>query len=518
VSPTGSEDAAVRPGNGSGAPGAPVLSARGITKMFPGVVANDAVDLDVRRGEVHTLLGENGAGKSTLAAVMSGLYRPDAGELLLDGQRVALQSPRDGLARGIGMVHQHFRLVEPFTVAENVALGDRAQPLVLDTAALDAAVAELGERFGLPVDPRARVSDLSVGERQRVEIVKTLYRGAEILLLDEPTAVLTPQEADALFVTVRAMTAAGKAVVFISHKLGEVMDVSDRVTVMRNGRVTGAVRTPDTTARELARMMVGRDVDLSPRRASAPPGRPLLRLTGVSYVEGEHARIDDVTIEVRAGEIVGVAGVAGNGQRELGELIAGMLRPTRGRIEVDGTDVTGRGPRRARAAGVAFVPEDRLGTGLAPSLSITENLLLTRKRSVFVNRRKAAADARAMIGRFDIKAPGPDAPTRVLSGGNAQKVLVARELTGWGEAAPSVLVTASPTRGLDVGAIESVRAVLDSSRALGAAVLLLTEDLEEVLSLADRIIVLYRGRVAYEVAAEDAERDDIGLAMAGVTQ
>ena len=265
-----------------------------------------------------------------------------------------------------------------------------------------------------------------MGERQRVEIVKTLYRGAEILLLDEPTAVLDAAGGRrARSSRCAAMTAAGKAVVFISHKLGEVMDVSDRVTVMRNGRVTGAVRTADTTARELARMMVGRDVDLSPRRGSAPPGRPLLRLTGVSYVEGEHARIDDVTIEVRAGEIVGVAGVAGNGQRELGELIAGMLRPTRGRIEVDGIDVTGRGPRRARAAGVAFVPEDRLGTGLAPSLSITENLLLTRKRSFFVNRRKAAADARAMIGRFDIKAPGPDSPTRVLSGGNAQKVLVA---------------------------------------------------------------------------------------------
>ena len=357
-----------------------------------------------------------------------------------------------------------------------------------------------------------------MGERQRVEIVKTLYRGAEILLLDEPTAVLTPQEADALFVTVRAMTAAGKAVVFISHKLGEVMDVSDRVTVMRNGRVTGAVRTADTTTRARADDGRTRRRSVAASRVGAAGSAATAAHWCVLCRGGAPRRIDDVTIEVRAGEIVGVAGVAGNGQRELGELIAGMLRPTRGRIEVDGTDVTGHGPRRARAAGVAFVPEDRLGTGLAPSLSITENLLLTRKRSFFVNRRKAAADARAMIGRFDIKAPGPDSPTRVLSGGNAQKVLVARELTGWGEAAPSVLVTASPTRGLDVGAIESVRALLDSSRALGAAVLLLTEDLEEVLSLADRIIVLYRGRIAYEVAATDAVRDDIGLAMAGVTQ
>jgi simple sugar transport system ATP-binding protein len=492
---------------------APVLTARGIVKRFPGVVANDGVDLDVRRGEVHTILGENGAGKSTLANVLSGLCRPDEGELCLDGERVTLHSPRDGLARGIGMVHQHFRLVDRFTVAENVALGDESQPIVLDTSRLERAVTDLGERFGLPIRPRARVSDLSVGERQRVEIVKTLYRGAEVLLLDEPTAVLTPHEADALFATVRSMCAAGKAVVFISHKLGELMEVSDRITVMRNGRVTGHVDRESTDRRELARLMVGRDVDLSPRRAGRAPDAPLLRVRDLVLDADGQRSLDGVDLDVRAGEILGVAGVAGNGQRELAETIAGLRAPTTGRIEVCEVDVSGRGPRAARAAGLSFVPEDRLGTGLSPALTIAENLLLTRPRRFLVNRRKAAADAREVIERFDIKAPGPDVVTRVLSGGNAQKVLLARELAE----GPRVLVTAAPTRGLDVGAIEVVRNLLDGFRSRGAAVLLISEDLDEVMSLSDRIVVLYRGRIAYETPGEGADIEQLGYAMAGVT-
>jgi simple sugar transport system ATP-binding protein len=480
---------------------APVLSARGIVKRFPGVVANDGVDLDVRRGEVHTVLGENGAGKSTLAAVLSGYYRPDEGELRVDGERVTLHSPRDGLARGIGMVHQHFRLVDRFTVAENIALGDGSQAVVLDTSRLERDVTALGERFGVSIDPRARVGDLSVGERQRVEIVNTLYRGADVLLLDEPTAVLTPREVDVLFATVRALRAAGRAVVFISHKLGEVMEISDRITVMRNGRVTGDVRAADTDARELARMMVGRDVDLSPRRAPRAPAAPVLRV-----------RLDGIELDVRAGELVGVAGVAGNGQLELAETIAGLRTPPAGRVEIGGVDVTGRGARAARRAGLAYVPEDRLGTGLAPSLTIAENLLLTRRRGFFVNRRRAAAQARDAIERFDIKASGPDAVTRVLSGGNAQRVLLARELAG----EPRVLVAAAPTRGLDVGATEAVRELLDAFRARGGAVLLLSEDLDEVLALSDRIVVLYRGRIAHETPGDGAEVEQIGYAMAGV--
>jgi simple sugar transport system ATP-binding protein len=509
------EAGGVGPGSVPGPP--PALSARGIVKQFPGVIANDHVDVDVRRGEVHTLLGENGAGKSTLAAVMCGLYRPEAGELFVDGERVVLHSPREGLAHGIGMVHQHFRLVDRFTVAENIALGDPNQSIVLDTRALEAHVTELGERFGLPIKPRVRVEDLSVGERQRVEIVKTLYRGAEVLLLDEPTSVLTPQEVDALFETVRAMTAAGKAVVFISHKLGEVMGISDQVTVLRSGRVTGDVRVAETTREELARMMVGRDVDLSPRRATKAPVASVLELRELTFVESGRALVDRVSLELLGGEIVGIAGVAGNGQRELGELIAGIRRPSLGRVFVGGKEVTGRGARATRAAGLAFVPEDRLGTGLAPSLTIAENLLLTRPRGFFVNPRKAVNEARELITEYEIKAPGPNAQTRVLSGGNAQKVLIARELHGTqGVDAPSVLLTASPTRGLDVGAIETVRSLLDQARARGAGVLLISEDLEEVLSLSDRVVVLYRGAIAYECRAEGARREAIGLAMAGV--
>ncbi|MGH9184870.1 MAG: ABC transporter ATP-binding protein [Acidimicrobiales bacterium] len=489
------------------------VQARGIVKAFPGVLANDNVDLDLWRGGVHAILGENGAGKSTLAAVLAGLYRPDAGSLLIDGEAATLNSPRDGLARGIGMVHQHFRLIERFTVAENVALGDHRQPLFLSTTRIESDVAALGERFGLPIDARARVADLSVGERQRVEIVKTLYRGAEVLLLDEPTAVLTPQEVEALFATVRAMADDGKAVAFISHKLGEVLAISDRITVMRDGRVIGSVATAEADEHTLARMMVGRDVDLSARRASQAPGASLLDVAGITVTDGGATVLDDVSFTVRAGETLGVAGVAGNGQVALAECIAGLHRPTSGRVMVGGRDVTRRGPREARAAGLAYVPEDRLGTGLAPSLTITENLLLTRRRGFLLNRRRAATEARQLIRRFDIKAPGPGTATRVLSGGNAQKVLLARELSA--SPPPKVLLTASPTRGLDVGATETVRDLLTGFRAAGAAVVLISEDLDEVRALADRIVVLYRGRLVYEATGATADVDALGLAMAG---
>lgn len=495
----------------------PSVRARGIGKVFPGVIANEGVDLDLFAGEVHTLLGENGAGKSTLAAILSGHYRPDAGRLYFDGTEVVLASPRDGLAHGVGMVHQHFHLVDRFTVAEDIVLGDHSLPRVLPAGRVEEAVASVADEFGFPIDPRARVGDLSVGERQRVEIVKVLYRGAEVLLLDEPTAMLTPQETDALFENVRRLTGLGKAVVFISHKLGEVMEISDVVTVMRAGRVTGAVRTADSDREELTRMMVGRNVDLSARRSTSEPGGPLLMLTSVQLSASDGRELlTDIDLTVCAGEIVGVAGVAGNGQRELAEVAVGLAAPDRGRVEVNGVDVTGQGTRAARRAGVAYIPEDRLGVGLVPSLSIAENLLLTRPRGMWVDREAAAGEAARIIDRFEVKAPGPEAPTRVLSGGNAQKVLVARELAGPGEA-PKVLVTATPTRGLDVGAIESVRAILDRFRSEGAAVLLISEDLEEVLSLADRIVVLYRGRLVHEVPGGVADRQSLGLAMAGVS-
>ena len=499
-------------------PGAPpAISARRIVKRFPGVVANDHVDVDLRRGEVHALLGENGAGKSTLAAVLCGLYVPEEGDLLIDGVRTVLHSPRDGLARGIGMVHQHFRLIDRFTVAENIVLGDRSQPFRLRRDRIEDAVAGIAERYGLPLDPSAYVGDLSVGQRQRVEIVKTLYQGAEILLLDEPTSVLTPQEADALFATVRAMTADNKAVVFISHKLGEVLDIADHVTVMRDGRVTGDVATRDTTREELARMMVGRDVDLSPRRATSPAREPMLRVEGLTLSRDGVVSVDGVSLEVHAGEILGIAGVSGNGQRELADLIAGVEAPTAGRVTVSGTEVAGRGPRAARAAGLAYVPEDRLGTGLAPGLSIVDNMLLTRPRSFLLDRKAARAEAEAIIERFEVKTTGIDAAAGLMSGGNAQKVLIARELDSTdGEHAARVLIAASPTRGLDVGAIETVWEILDRARARGEAILLISEDLEEVLAISDRVVVLYEGRLVHETAAADASREAIGLAMAGV--
>jgi general nucleoside transport system ATP-binding protein len=487
----------------------PAVEARGITKAFPGVLANAGVDLVVQKGEVHAVLGENGAGKSTLASVLAGLYRPDEGELKVNGEVAHFSGPRDALAHGIGMVYQHFRLVERFTVAENVILGDPRQPALLDTRDAEKTVGALGERYGLPINPRARVADLSVGEEQRVEIVKMLYRGADVLILDEPTAVLTPQESENLFETVRKMAAEGKAVVFISHKLSEVLAASHRVTVMRDGRVVSRAETAETSRRELARAMVGREVDLSVERAEKEPGQPLLRLDSVS-AEG-HVPLRDVSLEVRAGEILGVAGVAGNGQGTLAEVVAGLRTPTSGLVTVRGTDTTGRGPKAARRAGLAYVPEDRLGTGLSPSLSISENLLLTRKRPFFLKRRAMEEAAREAITRFDIRAPGPDAATRGLSGGNAQKALLARELM----AGPEVLVVASPTRGLDVGATQAIRELLDERRRAGCAVLLISEDLDEVRSLSDRILVLYEGRVSYETPGEGASVEELGLAMAG---
>lgn len=497
---------------------APAIEARGVVKVFPGVVANAGVDLTVRRGAVHALLGENGAGKTTLAAVLTGLYQPDEGEVRIAGAPVRLRSPREGLARGVGMVHQHFRLVERFTVAENVALGDRRQPLLLERRVLEEEVAELGRRYGLPLHPRARVGDLSVGEQQRVEIVKTLHRGVDVLLLDEPTAVLTPQEADALFGTVRAIAADGKAVVFISHKLGEVTRVSDRVTVMRDGVVTGSVDTAATDIHELARMMVGREVDLSPRRASEPPGPPVLYARGVALDgPGDRRLLDAVNLEVGAGEIIGIAGVAGNGQVELAEVLAGLRTPSAGHVEVCGQDVTGRGPRSARAAGLAYVPEDRLGTGLAPGLSIAENLQLTRPLPFWVDRKAAAEEARRVIDDFSVRTTGPDAPTQAMSGGNVQKVLLARELTSDGEHAARAMVVASPTRGLDVGSVEFVRGLLDARRAAGCGILLISEDLDEVRALSDRILVLYEGRIVLERPGDRAEVTELGLAMAGAT-
>lgn len=498
------------------------LSARNITKKFPGVIANHDVNFDVAKGEVHTLLGENGAGKSTLASILSGLYRPDEGLVLRNGKEVRLSSPRSGLTHGIAMVHQHFRLVDRFTVAENVVLGSKGLSFVLQPKDIEAKVSEVSEKFGLPLDPRVVVGELSAGQRQRVEIIKALYHGAEVLLLDEPTALLAPPEVVKLFETVRAMTSAGKSVIFVSHKLGEVVDISDRITVMRDGKVTGSVKRGEANASRLAELMVGREITLARRRGTSNSGDVLLSVSQV-HLSHEPTRnqdqnqiniLSDINLRVRSGEILGIAGVSGNGQRDLAEVISGLRQPDQGAVTVCGTPTVGLGARATREAGMAYVPEDRLGTGLAPSLSMVDNLLLTRDRGFLVDRKSAFAEAEGFIKELEIKTPGPLTPTRKLSGGNAQKVLLAREL--FSSETSRVLVVCSPTRGLDVGAVEAVHALLDDARKNGKAILLISEDLDEVMTLADRVLVLYRGSIVLEAggAAEDFER--VGRAMAGL--
>jgi len=497
----------------------PALAARGITKRFPGgVVANEHVDLEVLPGEVHALLGENGAGKSTLSNCFTGLYRPDEGTILVDGEPVAFHSPRDAIEAGIGMVHQHFRLVESFTVAENIALGEHGP---VRRRADAARVRELGERYGLGVDPNARIWQLSVGQQQRVEIIKALSREARILILDEPTAVLTPHEAEALFEVLRRMTAEGRSVIFISHKLDEVRAVADRVTVLRDGRSEGTRPLAGAESRELARLMVGRDVSLTaeaPTRATAPTDEVVLALRGVRAT-GEHGQesLAGIDLEVRAHEVVGVCGVSGNGQRELAEVVAGMRPPTSGTVEIAGTRLAKADPRAAQRAGLAHVPEDRMHTGLSPSLPIEDNLALTAHRrpplstGPFLRRRRIRERAVALMADYDVRAPGPTTPTRVLSGGNVQKVLLAREFSS----DPKVLVAASPTRGLDVGAIEAVRSLLVDAAERGVGVLLLSEDLDEILSLSDRIAVIYEGSILAVVDRADADVEELGLLMGG---
>ena len=504
------------------APGGAAVTLRGITKRFPGVVANDHVEFEAAVGEVHALLGENGAGKTTLSNILTGLYRPDEGEILLYGEPLELHSPRDALDAGIAMVHQHFRLVEPFTVAENVLLADHrpaTRSFLVRPREVERRVGELSRRYGLMVEPRARIWQLSLGEQQRVEILKALYQDAKVLILDEPTAVLTPQEAEALFETIRAMAADGRTVIFISHKLHEVKAVADRVTVLRGGKSIATVDAADATPRSLARLMVGREVEIARRVGDERAvGDVVLEVEGVS-ADGDRgtAALLDVSLSLRAGEIVAVAGVAGNGQRELAEAIAGV-RPTRsGSVRAGGRRLRGGDPREAISAGIAYVPEDRLGVGLAPTLSIASNVVLKSYRRAPASRgpvlllsriRELAA---GLMRRYDVRAPGPEVPTRLLSGGNLQKVVLAREFSS----APRVVVAASPTRGLDVSAIETVHDYLRQAAAGGVGVLLISEDLDEILALADRIVVMYEGAVVGERSAEGADVEELGLLMAG---
>jgi simple sugar transport system ATP-binding protein len=495
---------------------------RGITKRFPAVVANDHVDFEAAAGEVHALLGENGAGKTTLSNILTGLYRPDEGEIRLFGQPVDFASPREAIDAGVAMVHQHFRLVAPFTVAENVILGDHrgvGRTFLLRPRAVERRVAELSRRYGLAVEPRARIWQLSVGEQQRVEILKALYQDARVLILDEPTAVLTPQEADALFDTIRVMAEDGRTVIFISHKLHEVKAVADRVTVLRGGRSVATVQAADATPRSLAALMVGRELEIGRRPDErGPAGESLLELEGV-WADGDRGvpAVKDVSLSVCSGEIVAVAGVAGNGQRELAETIVGMRPATKGTMRIRGRRLRGGDPREAIALGIAYVPEDRLGTGVAPGLSVASNVVLKSYRGrpssrgplLLHGRIRELADR--VMRQYDVRASGSHVPAWQLSGGNLQKVVLGREFSG----EPAVLVAASPTRGLDVAGIETVHAYLREAASSGVGVLLLSEDLDEILALADRIAVMYEGAIAGERDARTATVEELGLLMAG---
>jgi general nucleoside transport system ATP-binding protein len=494
------------------------LELRGITKRFGSLVANNAIDFELKRGEIHALLGENGAGKSTLMNVLYGLHQPDEGEILLDGEPVRVDSPRRAIGLGIGMVHQHFMLVPVMTVAENLVLGSEPHrgPL-LDYSSAAARTRELSERFGLSVDPDALVEDLGVGAQQRVEILRALFRGAKVLVLDEPTAVLTAQESQDLFKVLRALAEDGTSVVFISHKLNEVLDVSDRVTVLRRGEKIDTVQTKGSTERSLARLMVGRDVLLRVDKPEHKPGEPLLEVEGVSAVDDRGLpAVRDVSLTVREGEIVGLAGVDANGQSELIEAITGLRRMDSGTVKVAGRDVTGRGTRVTLDTGVGHIAEDRHRRGLVLEFTLAENLTLREYREPgfaklgWLSPRRMIARAKKLLRDYDVR--GGDAGTRAasLSGGNQQKVVIARELS----TNPKVLIAAQPTRGLDVGAIEFVHRRLVEERDAGRAILLASLELEEIRSLSDRVLVIYEGAIVAELPPETSE-EEFGIFMTG---
>jgi simple sugar transport system ATP-binding protein len=495
-----------------------VLEARRVTKTFPGVVANQDVDFTLRHGEIHCLLGENGAGKSTLMNTVFGLYQPDAGEILVRGEPVRFATSADAIAHGIGMVHQHFQLIPVFTVAENVVLGNeiRRGPLLdLDTAR--SRIRELGTRYGLEIDPDALISDLSVGEQQRVELIKALFRDADILILDEPTAVLTPGEVDELFEVVRSLVQQGKSIIFITHKLREVLAVADRITVLRGGRTVGTADPAGATAQSLANLMVGRDVSFDLDKAPSDPGDVVLRVHDLGVEDDRHVpTVSGFELEVRAGEIFGIAGVEGNGQRELVEALVGMRAKTAGTVEIAGHDVTHASPRDVIDLGVGHVPEDRSKHGLVGPFTVADNLVLDRYwREPFSHRslrQDAAIDRQAveLVQRYDIRTPGTQVPVANLSGGNQQKVIIARELSG----DLKLLVVAQPTRGLDVGSIEFIHRQIVEMRDRGVAVLLVSAELDEVLSLSDRIGVIYRGELVGRFDRRDATRERLGLLMA----
>ena len=497
-----------------------VLELRGITKGFPGVVANDDINFDLRRGEVHALLGENGAGKSTLMNILYGLYQPDEGEIVVKDAPVRFHSPKDAIRKGIGMVHQHFMLIPVMTVAENIVLADEPTRagVLLDRAAADKRVAGLSRQFSFAINPEALVGSITVGQQQRVEILKALYRHADILILDEPTAVLTPPEASELFEILKSLTAEGMSVIFITHKLNEVLEIADRITVLRRGKTIDTVDRAGATEGALARMMVGREVLLRVDKPPADPGDPLLAVEDLHVVDERGLEaVRGVSFEVRAGEIVGIAGVDGNGQTELIDAISGLTSPTSGRVILGGRDVTGARPAKILDLGLGHIPEDRQRRGLVLEFTLAENFALhdydksPDSRWGWLFPRELVRRARDLIREYDVRGGGPQTRASALSGGNQQKVVLAREIGR----EPSALIAAQPTRGLDVGAIEFVHRQLVNARDNGKAVLLVSLELEEILSLSDRVLVIFEGRIVAE-HGPDVTEDKLGIEMTGL--
>jgi general nucleoside transport system ATP-binding protein len=501
-----------------------LVEMRGIVMRFPGVLANDHVDFSLQHGEIHALLGENGAGKSTLMNVLAGMYRPEYGTILVRNKPVNFLSPRDAIRTGIGMVHQHFMLVPSQTVTENILLGLDKPRFRLNLSAYDRDILQLGERFGLKVDPRAKIWQLSVGEQQRVEILKMLYRGTDVLIMDEPTAVLAPQEIDGLFETLRAMVAEGKSVIFISHKLQEVTAIADRVTVLRKGKMTaGGIPTGNASRQDLARLMVGREVVFHINKLPHEPGEVILDVRGICAENDKGLpALNDLSLNVRAGEIVGLAGVAGNGQRELAQVITGLRKSRCGEVVLNTQSITNHSALYGINRGVAHIPEDRTHVGSSPNLSVTDNVIMKQYRRApishggLINMQAASRYANELKDSYNIIVPNVDVPVRLLSGGNLQRVILAREISG----KPALMVAVQPTRGLDVGAIEGVHRLLLDQREAGSAILLISEELEELLSLSDRVYIIYEGRIMGEIKIGQTEPSDelidsIGLMMTG---
>jgi simple sugar transport system ATP-binding protein len=496
------------------------LEMRGITKRFPGVLASDNVDFDVQSGEVHALLGENGAGKSTLMKILYGLYHPDEGDILLNGKPVSISSPTDSINLGIGMIHQHFMLVPTLTVAENVALGlPSSRGILTDLDRVSKRIIELADIYGLRMDPEAYIWQLSVGQQQRVEIIKALYRGAALLILDEPTAVLTPQEVDELFVIMNQMVRDGHGLIFISHKLHEVVEISHRVTVLRDGRKIGTRPIAEVTKQNLASWMVGREVGFAPDRGTTELGEIRMQLTDLTCGSDRGTPgLRGINLEVRSGEILGIAGVSGNGQRELAETITGMRKVTGGKVFLEGEDVTGFTPAQITDRMLSYIPEERMRDGMIKDFTVAENMILREHHKMpysrygFLRLGEISNHAKSLISKFQVKTPSQETEAKSLSGGNIQKIVLAREIFR----TPRVIIAAQPTRGLDIGATEYVREQLLEQRRKGVAIILISEDLDEILALSDRIAVLYEGQIMDIVPRDAATPEKLGLLMAGV--